>query len=272
MMAGNGFVIDGALQPELRHVAHAAWILKNAGPGTVRGRAVVACGRGILDKRRERLRNDFRFRAKVEQLTGPDFRIAKNRLNVAHDLGSAFFRTRIGILLGGCNLSHAVLNRTLRIAEPAKNRIHFAFDAGDFTQADLVDLFRRQVGRCVLPKKVGVSGIAALEPPESGIVSGLRDLPLELGDCFSPGGIDPVDDDLLRFRAQFRTLARRQLRNRIHFLSKHRHEGILPRQRIDEILHLIDRDFEDKFRRKDSLARQSARFRNGFVNTNGRLF
>src|SRR5204862_254668 len=57
MMAGDGFVVDGAFQTKLRHVADAARILKNAGAGAIRRGAVVAGGRGVLDKRRIGLRD-----------------------------------------------------------------------------------------------------------------------------------------------------------------------------------------------------------------------
>src|SRR5205814_6971071 len=66
MMTGNGFVIDGALQSELRHVTHAARILKHPGPRAVRRGAVIAGRGGVFNKRRKWLRDDFRFRTKVE--------------------------------------------------------------------------------------------------------------------------------------------------------------------------------------------------------------
>src|SRR5262249_26234638 len=98
MVAGNRFVVRNTAQPKSRHIAEPPRILIDAGTRAVWWRRIVVSGGIGFTERGKWLRNNRRLRPFIEEKFGSFFRIADDRVNIEHDLGTALPRLRIWIL------------------------------------------------------------------------------------------------------------------------------------------------------------------------------
>src|SRR5215831_14826811 len=163
-MAWHGFMVDKGLQVEFRHALDATRVLKRRGSRTVGWWLDVSGSRVCLLKVGKRLGNHRRARRSDKQRFRTFLRVAKDRVDVAHDGGATLCGGRVRIPALTAQSFEPLLERAVCVSEPTQDYVHLGVEGFDLSQTHCVDLLGAHLGRRKNMEEVPICLSAVRQP------------------------------------------------------------------------------------------------------------